>query len=264
MSRRRLWRSPSRVGLVLAAALGLASTGWAGDLADLGPVPRGGLRVILLRHAQALSNLSPRPDLSPEELDHLTPLGREQAEAVGRALAPLEIDELLSSPAQRAVETTEIVGAALGIEGRIEQGVRPLELGRARDGSPLSWQTRQAAWEAGRDPRPPAGESLSRRRDRGSRGPLRGDRGLHRSRPGGTASRSPGRPRGQRIAERGGCRRLRWTDGEVPGPSSRRALIEARDRSGPGDPAGPWGKLRRVDGRAGAAPGPGGHWLLAA
>lgn len=162
MSRRRLWRSPSRVVfvLVLTAALGLASAGWAGDFADLGPVPQGGLRVILVRHAQALSNLSPRPDLSPEELDHLTPLGREQAEAVGRALGPLEIDELLSSPAQRAVETTEIVGAALGIEGRVEQGVRPLELGRARDGSPLSWQTRQAAWEAGRDPRPPAGESL--------------------------------------------------------------------------------------------------------
>ena len=83
MSPPRLERSPPLVGLVLAAALGLASAGWAGDLADLGPVPQDGLRVILLRHAQALSNLSPRPDLSPEELDHLTSLGREQAEAVG-------------------------------------------------------------------------------------------------------------------------------------------------------------------------------------
>ena len=146
MSRRRPSRTPSRVGLVFAAALGLASAGWAGDLADLGPVPERGLRVFLVRHAQALSNLSPRPDLSPEELDHLTPLGREQAEAVGRALVPLEIGGLLSSPAQRAIETTEIVAAALGLEWRVEKGVRPLELGRARDGSPLSWQTRQAAW----------------------------------------------------------------------------------------------------------------------
>ena len=160
MSRRCLLRPPSRVVLALATALGLVATGWGSDLADLGPVPQGGLRVVLVRHAQALSNLSPRPDLSPPELDHVTALGREQARAVGQALASLEIDELLSSPAQRAIETTEIVGKALGLEGRVERGVRPLELGRARDGSPLSWQTRQTAWEAGRDPRPPAGESL--------------------------------------------------------------------------------------------------------
>lgn len=154
------WRPASCTFFTLAALLGLGTAGWGADLAALGPVPKDGLRVVLVRHAQALSNLSPRPDLSPEELDHLTPLGREQAEAVGRALQSLAIDELLTSPAGRAIETTEIVGAALGVEGRVERGVRPLELGRAQDGSPLAWEARQAAWQAGRDPRPPAGESL--------------------------------------------------------------------------------------------------------
>jgi len=160
VSRRRLRGPVLRVALTLAAGTGLAAAGWGAGLADLGPVPEEGLRVVLVRHAQALSNLSPRPDLSPEELDHLTPLGRDQARAVGRVLTAFEIDALLTSPAQRAIETTEIVGAALKLEGRVEQGIRPLELGRARDGSPLQWPARQAAWQAGRDPRPPGGESL--------------------------------------------------------------------------------------------------------
>ena len=181
MSRRRLSRAAGRVGLLLATTLGLATAAWGGDLADLGPVPEGGLRVVLVRHAQALSNLSPRPDLSAEELDHLTPLGRQQAQAVGRALAPLGIDGLLTSPARRAIETAEIVGAALGLEPRVEKGVRPLELGRARDGSPLSWEARQAVWRAGRDPSPPGGESLA---DLGKRvrDVVRAERGVH---PGG-------------------------------------------------------------------------------
>ena len=158
MIRRRL--PAAGVGLSLAATLGWAATGAGGALADLGPIPQNGLRVVLVRHAQALSNLSPPPDLPPEELDHLTPLGREQAAAVGQVLASLEIDALFTSPAKRAIETTEILGAALGLEGQVEPGLRPLELGRHRDGSPQSWPNRQAAWKAGRDPRPAAGESL--------------------------------------------------------------------------------------------------------
>lgn len=147
--------------LLAALALLLGGPVASGDLQELGAVPSDGARVILVRHAQALSNLSPRPDLSPEELDHLTEKGQEQARIVGQVLQTLQVDAIRTSPAQRAIETGEIVAAALELESQVETGVRPLQLGTARDGSPLSWSQRQAQWRSGKDPRPPAGESIA-------------------------------------------------------------------------------------------------------
>jgi len=159
-------RRPPQGFLAVATVLLAAASVLGAGLDDLGPVPSTGVRVILVRHAQALSNLSPRPNLSPEELDHLTQHGREQARAVGHALRSVEVDVLLTSPARRAVETSEIVGASLGLEPRVDPGLRPLELGRARDGSPMTWPMRLLALESGRDPRPTAGESVADLGDR--------------------------------------------------------------------------------------------------
>ena len=132
-------------------------------LGKLPPLPSGALRVYLVRHAQALSNLDPVPNLPTAELDHLTKLGMRQAEAAGRALAGRGATSVLTSPASRATETAEGVTRALGLSPpTVDPRLRPLDLGRGTDGGKLTWKDRVAEWEAGRDPRPPDGESMER------------------------------------------------------------------------------------------------------
>jgi probable phosphoglycerate mutase len=127
----------------------------------LGPVPADAVRVFLVRHGQAYSNLDPEPDLPPEQLDRLTDLGREQSQAAARFLKGRGVVAVLTSPAGRAHETAEELRKSLGLgEASIEARIRPLDLGRAPDGAPLDWDQRISDWEAGRDPSPPGGESL--------------------------------------------------------------------------------------------------------
>ncbi len=139
----------------------------ADPLATLPPPPAGSLRVYLVRHGQALSNLDPEPDLPKEKLDHLTERGQRQAETTGAALRGRGIGAVWSSPASRAQETAARVASALGTPpAKVEAQLRPLELGRGPDGAPLDWDARIVDWEAGRDPSPPSGESLAQLGDR--------------------------------------------------------------------------------------------------
>jgi probable phosphoglycerate mutase len=127
----------------------------------LGPVPAGTVRVYLVRHGQAFSNLDPEPDLPPDQLDRLTELGREQSRGVGVALRARGVALVLSSPASRAQETATLIRVALDAPPvRVEPRLRPLELGRDRNGKPLDWDQRIEEWEAGRDPVPASGESM--------------------------------------------------------------------------------------------------------
>ena len=136
-------------------------------LGGLPPLPSGALRVYLVRHGQALSNLDPVPDLPPDQLDHLTALGRLQAETAGRALVGRGATFVFTSPASRARETAEGFARALGLSPpEIEPRLRPLELGLGTDGRKLTWKDRAAEWEAGRDPSPRGGESMERVADR--------------------------------------------------------------------------------------------------
>jgi broad specificity phosphatase PhoE len=117
-------------------------------LAALPPPAAGTVRVYVVRHGQALMNLSPPPKLSPDALDHLTDLGREQARAAGNALAGRGVTLVLSSPARRARETSAEIRAALDRPVlRVEPDLRPMEQGRSSTGM-------------GRDRTPPGGESL--------------------------------------------------------------------------------------------------------
>jgi probable phosphoglycerate mutase len=151
-----------RASVVLAAALLAALPAAAGDpLAELKAPPAGTLRVYLVRHGQALSNLEPKPALSEEQLDHLTELGRKQSEAAGRALAGRGVGAVYSSPAVRARETSEALAKVLGVgPPAVEARLQPMQVGQAPDGRPLEWGVRIAEWRAGRDPSPPAGESM--------------------------------------------------------------------------------------------------------
>jgi broad specificity phosphatase PhoE len=147
---------------LLATSLLGGPTSRADDaLGLLPPLPAGGLRLFLVRHGQALSNLDPAPSLEPAELDHLTALGKRQAAAAGRALAGRGIASVLASPASRARETAEGVAGALGLSPpAVERRLRPLDLGRGSDGRKLGWKDRAVEWESGRDPSPPGGESM--------------------------------------------------------------------------------------------------------
>lgn len=121
------------------------------------------VKLLLVRHGFALSNVQPRPaGLSDEQLDHLTDEGRAQAAAAARALAADKPALVLSSPAMRAQETAREIAAALGgIEVRVDPRLRPMELGTDATGAPLAWEARQATWRQGLDPRPANGESLA-------------------------------------------------------------------------------------------------------
>jgi broad specificity phosphatase PhoE len=136
-------------------------------LAALGPVPAGTVRVYLIRHGQALSNLQPPPSPAPRGLDHLTPLGERQARRVGEILAGKGVKLVVTSPAGRARESAKKIAAGLHTAPvRVDARLRPLDLGNDSAGKPLDWDAREAEWKAGRDPRPPGGESMAQMGER--------------------------------------------------------------------------------------------------
>ncbi|MGE0454888.1 MAG: histidine phosphatase family protein [Vicinamibacteria bacterium] len=145
------------MSLVLALLLGASS------LAELPDVPAGSLRFYVVRHGQAYSNLSPAPaDMKPGELDQLTPQGREQARRSGEVLKDKAIALIVCSPRKRTRQSAEEIRAALGrdVEIRVDERLRPLEMGRGSGGRELEWNDRWEQWEFGQDPAPPSGESL--------------------------------------------------------------------------------------------------------
>jgi phosphohistidine phosphatase len=78
------------------------------------------VRLHLLRHADAGDRLTWQ---GPDEARPLSDKGRRQAERLGHHLAAagFRCDALLSSPKIRALETAEIVAAALGVAVRTDE-----------------------------------------------------------------------------------------------------------------------------------------------
>jgi probable phosphoglycerate mutase len=147
--------------MLLALAASLLGLLQPNSLADLPPIPAGTMRVFVVRHGQSVHNLQPPPDLPQDQLDRLTPLGLEQARAAGLALRSLGISLIVCSPMRRTRETAEEIRAVMGdVEIRVDERLRPLEMGTNGDGAPLEWNDRWAEWEFGRDPVPNGGESL--------------------------------------------------------------------------------------------------------
>lgn len=121
-------------------------------LAACSSPPPGPAQVCVARHAESFGNLTDRsPDLSPEQLDTLTPNGEAQARAAGAKL-PGEVVNLWTSPRQRAQQTAASYG--LKPKPMINTELRPL------DGD-MTMATREQAWALGGDPRPEGGESLA-------------------------------------------------------------------------------------------------------
>ena len=120
------------------------------------------LRIFLVRHGQVASNREMRYVGTRDE--PLTELGRAQARSVGKALAPLPIEAVVSSPLQRAQRTAQQVAAGRGLAVRLDERLREQSYGAwdglsrdeviARDPEiHLQWQRRD-------DVEPPGGESL--------------------------------------------------------------------------------------------------------
>jgi broad specificity phosphatase PhoE len=75
------------------------------------------MRALLLRHGESVHNADRSGEpAAHSESDRLTEKGIEQAHAAGAGLRELGVTRLLSSPLRRARETSEAVGAALGLE----------------------------------------------------------------------------------------------------------------------------------------------------
>ncbi len=125
------------------------------------PVPEGTLRVLLVRHAQAYSNLQPPPALPPEQLDRLTDVGAANARRLAGLVRRLAPARVLVSPLNRTRQTAELVRSGLGLPFvTVEPRLRPMDMGHDDAGRELEIDARWAEWRTRRDPRPAGGESL--------------------------------------------------------------------------------------------------------
>ena len=121
------------------------------------------MRLLLARHGQSVWNAERRFQGSTDV--PLSPLGIEQARALGRALGPYRLAAAYVSPFRRAVETAELALAGTGVRLVPLEDLRELSLGEwegctveeisGRTGDPYR------AWlRAPHDCPPPGGEPL--------------------------------------------------------------------------------------------------------
>jgi broad specificity phosphatase PhoE len=125
--------------------------------------------ILLARHGETTWNKDRR---FQGQLDvPLNDVGREQARALAEKARPEELAALYSSPLSRARETAEIVGEALGIDPRLDDRLKEVDVGDweerlkpdiERD-EPEAWAAFRAA---GPDWRFPGGESLAEQQER--------------------------------------------------------------------------------------------------
>ncbi|MFM7616402.1 MAG: histidine phosphatase family protein [Actinomycetes bacterium] len=115
--------------------------------------------IVLARHGQTEAN---RDGLLVGRIDPvLTPLGIEQADRLGIALADSSAVRVVSSPLTRTRQTADAIAARLGLEVEIDDRLVEMDYG-AWDGTPLAdipietWR----AWRTDAEFRPPDGESL--------------------------------------------------------------------------------------------------------
>lgn len=124
------------------------------------------MRLIFVRHGESTANLL--HEFSNRGWKHpLTETGRQQAEILAARLAVGGVTRIFSSPLMRAVQTAEILSAALGLDYQVNDALREYDVGdyegsRAPDGWALYNQVDQAWREpSGWDERMPGGESFN-------------------------------------------------------------------------------------------------------
>ncbi len=83
--------------------------------------------ILFIRHAESVWNAAGR--WQGQGNPPLSDAGRVQAERLAERLAGEEVEALVASDLDRARETAEILGAALGLVPRIEPGLRERDVG---------------------------------------------------------------------------------------------------------------------------------------
>ncbi|MGW7070128.1 bifunctional RNase H/acid phosphatase [Streptomyces sp. NPDC054855] len=148
-------------GNVAAAQAAAPPVGWAVP-ADLGAPAT----FVLLRHGETALTPQKRFSGSGGSDPALSDVGREQAERAAAAFAARgTIQAIVSSPLKRCQETAQAVAARLGLDVRVDDGLRETDFGawegltfgevRARQPEELN------AWLASPDAAPPGGESFA-------------------------------------------------------------------------------------------------------
>jgi len=101
-------------------------------------------RVFVARHGEALYE----SELLSDAGGWLSPLGRDQARALAERVAPERIARVWTSDMARAVQTGEIVAAALGVDVVVRKGLREFGVGDAAGttGDPDPFAETFAAW----------------------------------------------------------------------------------------------------------------------
>ncbi|WP_190081198.1 bifunctional RNase H/acid phosphatase [Streptomyces longisporoflavus] len=148
-------------GNVAAAQAAAPPVGWAVP-ADLGAPAT----FVLLRHGETALTPQKRFSGSGGTDPSLSEVGRKQAERAAAAFAARgTIQAIVSSPLKRCQETAQAVAARLGLDVRVEDGLREtdfgawegLTFGEVRAGQPDELN----AWLASPDAAPPGGESFA-------------------------------------------------------------------------------------------------------
>ncbi|MEV6651095.1 bifunctional RNase H/acid phosphatase [Streptomyces sp. NPDC051219] len=116
---------PAPTDDALSTAVPAGSVGW-GAAADLGTPST----FVLLRHGETALTPQKRFSGSGGSDPELSPVGRRQAEAVASVLAARgTIQAVVSSPLRRCRETAEVVAGRLGLDVRLEDGLRETDFG---------------------------------------------------------------------------------------------------------------------------------------
>ncbi len=98
--------------------------------------PDAATDVLLVRHGEVVpaEPEHPHPQLDGQGDPPLSPLGRTQAEAVGRRLRDVGLEAVYVTTLRRTVETAQPLLDATGIRPRVEGDLRELHLGEWEDG----------------------------------------------------------------------------------------------------------------------------------
>lgn len=92
-----------------------------------------------MRHGESTVNVEHRLTCHKYDGD-LTAKGREQAEQAARWFVDKGLTRIVASPFDRAVQTAQIVGAAVGLTPTIDAGLAEMDCGD------LEWRTDEAGW----------------------------------------------------------------------------------------------------------------------
>ncbi len=84
-----------------------------------------------VRHGESIYNAEGR--IQGQSDIPLSELGRRQSEAVAQALAGLPVEAVYSSPLRRAMETAELIAAALGLEIQTDPRLKEINAGIFQD-----------------------------------------------------------------------------------------------------------------------------------